>query len=151
MSLDKTVIMQKIAAAEKNLTELRMMFYSEHTTDVHACVLKLADDATPKFQEEWKKVVENGLVENVTRILDNCYDGFYDSYDDEFKKVTGESESPEWDEFVLAVMTQLYKNGSFNDVYNGKPCINDFDDTAGGCDEVVWNVACNIIDNALKA
>jgi hypothetical protein len=40
------------------------------------------------------------------------------------------------------VIERLYKNGSFNEE-NGD--IDSFEDTAGGCDEVTWNVACELV------
>jgi hypothetical protein len=57
-------------------------------------------------------------------------------------EVIGEKDSLKRQEFELRVIESLWKNGSFLDE-DGR--FNTFEDTAGGCDEITWDVACALL------
>jgi hypothetical protein len=99
----------------------------------------LAEGEDNKMKKAWKAALNNRVVENVTDILVECRDGFMDLPDrKKVMKAIGPLKSRTWQLFVLNVVSVLKKKGSFQS--------NTFQDTAGGADEIVWNVACDLIE-----
>ena len=99
----------------------------------------------------WEKAIEIGLIENVCQILDDCYVNYIDpSNDEEFaakaKEVLGPFGSRKWQLFMLKVFEDLVKNDCFIQDYD---TIDTFEDTAGGCDEITWDVGYNIIKETI--
>ena len=95
----------------------------------------------------WEEAIEIGLVENVCQILDDCYVNYIDPTDDEefaakAKEVLGPFGSRKWQLFMLKVFEDLVKNDCF---IQEDGTIDTFEDTAGGCDEITWDVGYNII------
>ena len=95
----------------------------------------------------WKKAIEIGLVENVREILADCYDNYIDPTENEefaakAKEVLGPFGSRKWQLFMLKVFEDLVKNDCF---IQEDGTIDTFEDTAGGCDEITWDVGYNII------
>ena len=84
----------------------------------------------------WKHFVETtDFVENVSKLLDSYYPSFVrDDHDyvEKARKRLGEHGSAKWEGFVLTM---------FNSIYLSMEEYEDYEDTANGCDEVLWNLA----------
>jgi len=102
--------------------------------------------AVERFPEdaEWKLVIDNSLVRNVEDILFDCYDSLLELPNS--KKIMGVCMSRKWQLFVLDVICQLKKQGCFEPDETG--WVDNFEDTAGGCDEITWDAACLLIEEA---
>ena len=95
----------------------------------------------------WRKAIEDGLVENVRQILADCYDNYLDPTENEefaakAKEVLGPFRGRKWQLFMLSVFEDLVKNNCF---IHEDGSIDTFEDTAGGCDEITWDVGYSII------
>ena len=104
------------------------------------------------YKYDWKRAVERGLVENVEGILEECADYLCHDEDDlgaEFvaaaKLRFGKENTLERQEFTLLVIQYLRSRGSFH--CEETHLFDDFEDTAGGCDEVTQNAAMYLIEN----
>jgi hypothetical protein len=102
---------------------------------------------TLSTSNNWKVAVEEGrLVRNVQVILEQCYDPLLDLDNHDararVKERIGEKNSDTWDQFVFSVIENLQKKGKF-DEKDGS--INTFEDTAGGCDEIAWYAAVEVV------
>jgi hypothetical protein len=94
--------------------------------------------------QKWERAVKNGLVENIQKILDeNTYQCFCDEFS-KSKSIFGEFNSVEWKMFLLNIITKLKKNDSFLQECSEE--YDTFEDTAGGCDEIVWDVGCSFLN-----
>ena len=93
-------------------------------------------DMHPTF--EWKMVVmrKYGPVDNIVEILNACYSSFLDDDYGKIKAIIGELNSRKWQGFQLKVIAKLLRPGHITD---------DFDDTANGCDEIVWDAGLEVI------
>lgn len=102
-----------------------------------------------KLAIAWKKVVEKGgLVENVQGILWESYDSLYDKERSNVENASqkmGELGSIKWQLFVLNVIQYLKEKDSFGGYREGE--FNNYEDTADGCDEIVWDAAIYILNN----
>lgn len=111
----------------------------------------IAMETRTAYKSTWKRAVNDGLLENVQNILDECYEYFCDPTDwgvmfvAKAKKMFGKHNSLEWQLFTLQVIQHLKNKGSFIDEEGG---FDTFEDTAGGCDEIVQNVAQELIKNS---
>ena len=148
-----------LAAAELRSKELSEMtsFHRFGLATAEAQIKKLLQESLPPFatraipiviamapeDADWKKFVEKGdVIDNVVRILDECLDhmdshdfpGFAEAMDNKIK----------WEEFCLRVIHHLKVKGSFGSVEDG---FNDFEDTAGGCDEITWRSMTYLIEH----
>ena len=104
------------------------------------------------YKYDWKRAVERGLPENVQNILNECADYLCHDEDDlgaEFvaaaKVRFGKENTLERQEFTLLVIQYLRSRGSFH--CEETHLFDDFEDTAGGCDEVTQNAAMYLIEN----
>jgi len=112
-------------------------------------VLALSKNDTATFRKAWRKVViKMDLVENIERILEECRDYFLHDYDggSEFqtaaKRVMGTFGSKERVAFTLNVIRHLKEADAFGDA----PDLDNFEDTAGGCDEATQEAAISVIE-----
>jgi hypothetical protein len=101
------------------------------------------------YKASWKKFVnKGGVIPNVFRILEDCYPSLRskDSNEDGFvaARALGGRDSLKWQEFKLRVIHYLTLHGSFHKEGGG---FDDFEDTAGGCDEITWDAACYLLAN----
>jgi len=143
-----TELYSKIAEAEEYLIELRKQLPPPYVSNINERVMKLADNASVKFQKAWEVAIDNDIVNNINDLLQECHDSFVDEYGKNVVNVIGEHgeyNTLKWDNFVFSVIESLFKKGSFivEDGY-----IDTFEDTAGGCDEVIWDEGCTIIENS---
>lgn len=143
---------EQLAAAEQ---QLKTLFPDEGRiyTVTDAEVLDLAERNNAAFKRGWKKIVDEGLVRNVQSILEDCRDLLISDseYEVEFKqaakRVMGALNSKEWATFTLDVIKYLKKEGSFGDGIEDE--MDNFEDTAGGCDETTESAAIAVIEAAM--
>ena len=110
----------------------------------------IAIETRSAYKSKWKKAIKDGLIQNVSSILEECYEYFLSpDMDAEFiakgKEMMGTIGSRKWQLFTLEVIKFLHKNGSFIDEDHS---IDTFEDTAGGCDEVTQDAAIVVIENS---
>ena len=142
-----------LANAEKKIKELSPVVELEpeqlSPSEMKKRVIALASAESAAYKREWKKAVTDGrLLENVQRILCEAYPSLKSSEDNDGTPITkvmeviGKKDSLKRQEFELRVIERLYKKGCFNEEDGG---IDTFEDTAGGCDEITWDVACELV------
>ena len=143
----------QLVAAEKKVQELSPVVELEpeqiSPSEMRKRVIALAAAESAKYKRDWKKAVTDGrLLENVQGILHDSYQSLKSSDSNDGTPITkvmeviGKKDSLKRQEFELRVIERLYKKGCFNEEDGG---IDTYEDTAGGCDEVTWNVACELV------
>ena len=114
---------------------------------VHALVAKMGADDSKKDKAEWNILIKRGMIENVQGILWECYPSLRlkDSNPEGWKaaRELGARDGAKWQQFGLRVIERLKKQGCFG--IGSADGLDDFEDTAGGCDEITWNVACELL------
>ena len=114
-------------------------------------VIKMAANENKAYKSAWRKLVMqkySGVVENVFGILEDCYPSLRtkSSNPEGWKaaRELGGRQTLKWQSFKLRVIQYLQNEGSFGspDEEGG---FNDFEDTAGGCDEIAWDAACHLL------
>ena len=93
----------------------------------------------------WNRAVKAGIRENINSILEECRDVFTEK--GQFEELTCKEVHAiikDWPTFCRKVYAHLKADGSF--LSGDEHIFNDFEDTAGGCDEIVWDAACEIIN-----
>ena len=144
--------LKAIAEHHKKQLEIAEQKMQEHTSEFKQRVIALETQSA--YKSEWKKAIEDGLIRNVQRILEDCYDAFLneDEMGAEFvekaKMKIGEIDSPAWQIFTLDVLECLCQKRTYIDEDGS---IDNFECTAGGCDEVVWYIAEDIIQGTVQA
>lgn len=129
----------------KDQSDIALKKIKELEPDLEALVIAL--EKQNAYKRGWKKVVEEGLIDNVSSILEECYAYFIssDEMDAEFiakaKNMMGTIGSLKWKNFTLEVIKYLHSRGSF--YCDGQ--FDSFEDTAGGCDEITQEAAMNLI------
>ena len=112
--------------------------------EMQECIAKMEKKNT----KAWKKALDDGLIENVQHILNECYDSLRDTEDEgcPAAKVSdiGKLGSMKWQLFMLRVICYLKESGSF---LREDGTFDTFEDTSGGCDEVTWDAACYLVEN----
>jgi hypothetical protein len=139
-----------LASAEKELAQMELTNPDRLLTEAEMETMALAFETRAHYKSNWKKAIKDDLVENVTGILNECYDYFIDADSGldptAVKAQTGELGSRKWQLFVLKVIHYLKQEGSFNrDEKLWK--FDTFEDTAGGCDEVTQDAAIYLIEH----
>ena len=116
-------------------------------------VIKIAANENKAYKSAWRKLVMqkySGVVENVFGILEDCYPSLRtkSSNPEGWKaaRELGGRQTLKWQSFKLRVIQYLQNEGSFGspDEEGG---FNDFEDTAGGCDEIAWDAACHLLEH----
>jgi hypothetical protein len=103
------------------------------------------------FKLHWKMAIERGLVDNVQGILGECAEYLCDVEDHgaDFAAVAktrlGKKGSLVRQEFTLLLIKYLHRRGSFHNEHTRD--FDDFEDTAGGCDEITQDAAMYLIEN----
>jgi hypothetical protein len=139
----------KIAEAKKVLAELEKQLPPHYVTNIKERVLKLADSSSEDFKKAWEKAINEDLVDNIDGILRESHDAFVEEYEKDAITVMGkhgEFTTLKWNNFVFSVIENLFKKGIFTTEEYGY--IDTFEDTANGCDEIVWDEGCEIIENS---
>jgi hypothetical protein len=144
--------LQEIVTADPNLAALTQ-------PEMEARVLAM------NRSKGWKKVVADGLLGNIQSILDENTHYCYSEVDvdenatdeqkreakersDKIKAYLGVFGGLKWQTFVLKVIQKLLIGGSFK---NEDGTWDDFEDTAGGCDEITWDAGMEIIEEEALA
>lgn len=142
---------EALTKAEKQLYDLECPPETRPTTKEVMRKRAIAMETRTAYKRNWKKAVENDLVENVENILDECAEYLchdLEDHDADFvaaaKTRFGKTGSLQRQEFTLLVIKYLKHNGSFIDEEGG---FDTFEDTAGGCDEVTQDAAMYLINN----
>jgi hypothetical protein len=124
----------EIANAEELVANLRLELnrirkqspiVNEMSTKNALLNMSLSD--TKAFQDAWKDIIEGGLYQNVINILSDC------QLDPD---CVGKSDSEPDVRFVLSFIRYMKSTGWFGNV-NDSYGLEDFADTAGGCDETL--------------
>ena len=133
-------------------------FLRKQLADVEAEILLLAKNEVVKLVKvfdintkvrnmsksaRWKKYMDTGVVDNITGILDECYDPYVqcirtDYPDKKPSSIIGTYGSDEWLMFQFLTIKKLINPKDFDEEY-------DFFDTAGGCDEVAWDAGYEVV------
>ena len=142
-------------ALAKAETQLRDLEEPPHTRPMPKSEVKkraIAIENRTAFKLHWKMAIERGLVENVHGILNECADYLCHDKEDlgaDFVVVAnarlGKANSLQRQEFTLLVIKYLHRQGCFHNEYTRD--FDDFEDTAGGCDEVTQDAAMYLIEN----
>ena len=144
---------KQLVAAEKKVQELSPVVEEEpeqlSPSEMRKRVIAMASAESAAYKRSWKKAVTDGrLLENIQAILNESYSSLKSSDSNggtpvtKVMEVIGKKDSLKRQEFVLSVIEYLYKKDSFNEEDGD---IDTFEDTAGGCDEITWDAACDII------
>jgi hypothetical protein len=144
---------KQLVAAEKKILELSPVVELEpeqlSPSEMKKRVIALASAESATYKRDWKKAVNDGrLLENVQGILHDSYQSLKSSDSNggtpitKVMEVIGKKDSLKRQEFELRVIERLYKKGCFNEEDGG---IDTYEDTAGGCDEITWDVACELV------
>jgi len=111
-------------------------------------VLNLAKNKSPAFKKGWKKIIDEGMIENVCGILHECYESYLDpnnTNDANAKERLGSKDSLKFQQFMFKVIERLFAEGSFGSDKDEYGFL-DFEDTAGGCDEIAWNAGLAVLE-----
>lgn len=98
--------------------------------------------------KKWQNFASDayGVVDNIVNILDDCYESFTETIEEEFpgkdpKSIIGKFKSFEWRNFQLKVIADLISPTKMED---------NFGDTANGCDEIAWDAGLEVIRTLAK-
>ena len=142
---------EALAVAEKQLYELECPPETRPMTKEVMKARAIAIENRRAFQFHWKMAIERGLVENIESILNDCADYLCDVEDHgaDFAAVAktrlGKANSLPRQEFTLLLIKYLHRRGCFHN--EDTRDFDDFEDTAGGCDEVTQDAAMYLIEN----
>jgi len=142
---------EALAVAEKQLYDLECPPETRPTTKEVMKARAIAIENRRAFKFHWKMAIERGLVENIESILNDCADYLCDVEDHgaDFAAVAktrlGKANSLPRQEFTLLLIKYLHRRGSFHN--EDTRDFDDFEDTAGGCDEVTQDAAMYLIEN----
>jgi len=142
---------EALAVAEKQLYDLECPPETRPMPESEMKKRAIAIENRKAFKLHWKMAIERGLVENIESILYDCADYLCDVEDHgaDFVAVAktrlGKTNSLQRQEFTLLVIKYLHRKGSFHN--EDTRDFDDFEDTAGGCDEVTQDAAMYLIEN----
>jgi hypothetical protein len=139
---------QQLTVLEKQLWELENPVETRPLSDAEMKKRVLAFETRLAFKSPWKKAVNEGLLDNVQSLVNECQGQWRikESGLDSEKVVTaakklGANGSLPWQLFTLQIIKRLHSKGSFwHETY-----FDTYEDTAGGCDEIVWDEGCKIL------
>lgn len=135
---------EKLAIAKEKLRDLEECKVTK--LQFRENVLNLAKKRSVAFKKGWKEIIERGMVENVCAILHECYDSFFEAAENAtaFKQKVGEEDSVRFQQFMFKVIEHLFSQNSFGSDKD-EDGFQDFEDTAGGCDEIAWNAGLAVL------
>lgn len=131
------------AEEDKILPEVPLPSFRFYSEEEAAKMTKIYKNGR-LIKAAWNRVVKAGIRHNINAILEDCRDSFTEK--GQFEELSCKQVRAvikDWPLFCRKVYAQLKKDGSF--LSGAEDIFQDFEDTAGGCDEVVWDAACEII------
>jgi NAD-specific glutamate dehydrogenase len=137
---------QQLAVLEKQLWELENPVETRPLSDAEMKKRVLAFETRTAYKSEWKKAIADGLLDNVQGLVNECHETWREKGRTNETvmaavKKLGKIDSLPWQLFTLQIIKNLHDKGSFwRDDY-----FDTFEDTAGGCDEIVWDEGCEIL------
>jgi hypothetical protein len=111
----------------------------------------LALEKRKNFKPKWKEAVDLHLFDNISSICKECYPTWLldiDEDEDEDEGIysiekLGKPGSRAWDIFIFTIIETLHERDSLYDADDKK--FNTCEDTAGGCDEIIWEVGSQLL------
>ena len=133
-----------LAALEKQLWELENPVETRPLSDAEMKKRVIAFETRTASKAEWKRAVADGLLDNVQALVNECH-GPWHKGTAAVKKL-GKVGSLPWQLFTLQIIKNLHDKGSFwRDTR-----LDTFDDTANGCDEIVWDEGSAILEKSAE-
>jgi hypothetical protein len=135
LQLVAVILRKQLAEIEAKIAELAQKPPQEPVFNLYDELLSISGT------NEWKDFINNGVVENISQILEECYDPFIEFIQTDLSgqkpvKIIGQLGSVKWQKFQLEVIKTLINPSETDE---------DFSDTANGCDETVWDAGMDII------
>jgi len=140
---------QQLAVLEKQLWELENPIETRPLSDAEMKKRAIAIETRTAMKAEWKKAVNDGLLDNVQSIVNECHGSWRSSVCGGSEKIItavkklGKIDSLPWQLFTLQIIKNLHDKGSF---WCEEGHFDTYEDTAGGCDEIVWDAGCEILE-----
>jgi hypothetical protein len=133
----------QLAALEKQLWELENPVETRPLSDAEMKKRVLAFETRAANKAEWKKAIADGLLDNVQGLVNGCHGPWRKGNETIVAAVKklGKIGSLPWQLFTLQIIKDLHNKDSFR----RDARIDTFEDTAGGCDEIVWDAGCAIL------
>jgi len=155
---------EQLAVLEKQLYDLE---YPVETRPISAAEMKkrvIAIETRTAHKRSWKKAIDDGLLENIQSIMNkDTYVSYLEvdveekATDEEkraakeksekYKAYLGPFDGLKWQLFILQIIKNLHKEGSFW-TEEGDYGFDTFEDTAGGCDEILYMEGCEILEKS---
>lgn len=154
----------QLAALEKQLydlenpVEMRTLSYNEMKKRV------IEMETRKDYMRSWKKVNQDGLLKNILSIMnEDTYHAYLEVHVEKNATIEQKSAAKQksmnrktylgpfgglmWQLFILQIIKNLHSSGSF---WNHEDSFNTFEDTAGGCDEILWEEGATILNNSIE-
>ena len=142
---------QQLAALEKQLWNLENPVETRPLSDAEMKKRAIAIENRTAMKAGWKRAVDAGLLHNVQNLVDECHDPWQEKGRTNETIVTavkklGKVGSLPWQLFTLEIIKNIHNRGTFwRDDH-----LDLFEDTAGGCDEIVWTEGTAILEKAVE-
>jgi hypothetical protein len=150
---------QQLAVLEKQLWELENPVETRPLSNAEMVKRVIAIETRTAHKRSWKKAIDEDLLENIQSIMnEDTYLSYLEvdveekATDEEKraakekskkrKEYLGPFDGLKWQLFILQIIQNLHKEGSFVDEEGG---FDTFEDTAGGCDEILYMEGCEIL------
>jgi hypothetical protein len=138
-----------LAALEKQLWELENPVETRPLSDAEMKKRVLAIETRTANKAEWKRAVADGLLDNVQGLVNECHGTWREKGRTNETivaavKKLGKVDGLLWQIFTLQIIKNLHDKGSFwRDTR-----MDTFEDTANGCDEIVWDEGYKILEES---
>lgn len=130
---------QETDSAPEKTTTTKMTLY-----DIQKRLTTTGSAASKKM---WKQVIKNEEFDNIIVLLNESYYPVRDDLCDDIVKVIGEKGSFKWKAFCERVIERMVKKEW---LFFWKDDLVSYEDTASGCDEVVYEHMCEQILEEMK-
>jgi len=129
------ILRKQLAEIEAKMAELAPKPPQVSVFNLYDELLSISDTC------QWKDFINNGVVDNISEILEECYDPFVEFIQTDLSgrkpvDIIGKLGSVKWQKFQLEVIKTLIDPSDTDE---------DFSDTASGCDETVWDAGLDVI------
>ena len=124
---------------KKTTTTTKMTLY-----DIQKRLTTTGSAASKKM---WKQVIKNEEFDNIIALLNDSYDPVCDDMSPLGVNILGKKGSFKWKAFCERVIERMVKDES-RFFANGE--FVSYEDTAGGCDEIVYDMMCDQLKEEMK-